>query len=175
MRRTVFLGLVAFLSAAAIGLSQQQAEPAQQQTLPAATPTPTADADEQAIRQLEADLLKGEMSGDAEVVANIFADDWVNIIPSGAFGPTKARLLEGAKEHPNQAPPYTATQQDMRVYIFGDTAIAIYVKEYAAKRGKNTAHQDVTDVFTRSNSNDTWKLRLTRTSAHQEPPAADNH
>jgi hypothetical protein len=47
------------------------------------------------------------------------------------------------------------------------------VKEYASKRSKNTARQDVTDVFTRSNN--AWKLRLTRTSAHQEPPSADNH
>ena len=166
MRRAVVIGLLCFL-AVAIGFSQKPTEPAASQQ-----PT-TSDADEQAIRQLEADLLKSEMTGDAEVVANVFADDWVNIIPSGAFGPTKARLLEAAEEHPNQTPPYTVNQQDLRVYIYGDTATAIYVKEYASKRSKNTAHQDVTDVFTRSN--DTWKLRLTRTSAHQEPPAGENH
>jgi uncharacterized protein (TIGR02246 family) len=174
MRRTVVLGLMAFLALAAIGVSQQQTEPAPQQT-PAApnTQSSTSDADEQAIRQLEADLLKSEMTGDADVVANVFAEDWVNIIPSGAFGPSKARLLEAAREHPNQTPPYTVTQQDLRVYFFGDTATAMYVKEYASKRTKNTARQDVTDVFTRSNN--AWKLRLTRTSAHQEPPSADNH
>jgi hypothetical protein len=76
---------------------------------------------------------------------------------------TKAKLVDGIRKSQGQAPPYTARETDMHVYVLGDTGIAIYVKEYIARENPNQIDdQDVTDVFVRSAG--TWKLKISRAS-----------
>ena len=115
--------------------------------------------DEQQIRQLEEEMLKGEMNSDPVVFEKILADDCLNL-PAGP-DLTKAKLVEGIRKSQGQAPPYTARETDMHVYMLGDTGIAIYVKEYIARENPNQVDdQDVTDFFVRSAG--TWKLKISR-------------
>ncbi len=124
---------------------------------------PKPSGDSQSIEQLEADLLQAEMTTDPAAIDRIFADDWVSLTPNGT-GPSKAAILERYRQDAGQAQPYTAKQQSMQVFRWGDTAVAAYVKVYTAKENNNIAHQDTTDIFIKSNG--VWKLRLTRTSPH---------
>jgi hypothetical protein len=106
-------------------------------------------------------LLKGEMNSDPVVFEKILADDCLNL-PAGP-GLTKAKLVEGVRKSQGQAPPYIASEEDMHVYMLGDTAIAMYVKEYAVRANPNQVdRQDLTDVFVRSAG--TWKLKISRAS-----------
>jgi Domain of unknown function (DUF4440) len=122
--------------------------------------------DEQQIRQLEAEMLKGEMNGDPAVFEKDIAKDCL-ILPAGPDF-TKAKLLEEIHKSRGQAPPYVATQEDMHVYILGDTAIAMYVKKYAVRANPDQVdREDLTDVFVRSVG--TWKLKISRSSGHKNP------
>jgi ketosteroid isomerase-like protein len=126
------------------------------------TASEVSQKDEQQIRQLEAEMLKGEMNGDPAVVGRIYADDCV-ILPSGS---TKAKLLQGIHESTGQALPYIATDEHMHVYTLGDTAIAMFVKKYVVRDNPDQVdRQDITDVFVRSGG--TWELKWSRSSRHQ--------
>ena len=106
-------------------------------------------------------MLKGEMNSDPVVFEKILADDCLNLPAGPDF--TKAKLVEGVHKSQGQAPPYIATEEDMHVYMLGDTAIAMYVKEYAVRANPNQVdRQDLTDVFVRSAG--TWKLKISRAS-----------
>ncbi len=131
-------------------------------------PASTSEAsqkDEQQIRQLEAEMLKGEMNSDPAVVERIYADDCV-LLP-GRQGWIKARLVEAISKSQGQAPPYIASQEDMHVYMLGDTAIVMYVKKYVVRANPDQVdRQDQTEVFLRSDG--TWKLKISRSSPHQK-------
>lgn len=115
--------------------------------------------DEQQIRQLEQEMLKAEMKSDPVVFEKTLTDDCLHLPAGPDF--TKAKLVEGIRKSQGQAPPYTARETDMHVYMLGDTGIAIYVKEYMARENPNHVDdEDVTDVFVRSDG--TWKLRISR-------------
>ena len=121
--------------------------------------------DEEQVRQIEAQMLEGEMNSDPAIFEKILAEDCVNW-PAGP-SLTKARLVEGVRKAQGQAPPYVATDEDMRIYALGDTAVALYVKRYAVRA--NPEHidlQDLTDVFVRSGG--TWKLKISRSSPHRK-------
>jgi len=120
--------------------------------------------DEQEIRKLAAELLKGGMNSDPAVFEKILAHDCLNL-PAGP-DLTKAKIVDGVRKSQGQAPPYIARQEDMQVYLLGDTAIAIYVKEYAVRANPNHIdRQDLTDIFVRSAG--TWKLKISR-ATHQK-------
>jgi Domain of unknown function (DUF4440) len=152
MRSFVFK-VSTFLIVAAAAFSQKPG-------IPAST-SEVSQKDEQQIRQLEAEILKGEMNSDPVVFEKILADDCLNL-PAGP-DLTKAKLVEGVYKSQGQAPPYIAREEDMHVYLLGDTAIAMYVKEYAVRANPNQVdRQDLTDVFVRSAG--TWKLKISRSS-----------
>jgi uncharacterized protein DUF4440 len=117
--------------------------------------------EEQQIRQLEAEMLKGEMNSDPVIFEKILADDCLNL-PAGP-DLTKAKLVEGIRKSRGQAPPYIAQVEDMHVFTLGDTAVAMYEKEYAPRANRGQLdRQAVTDVFVRSAG--TWKLKISRAS-----------
>lgn len=150
MRSFVFT-VVSFLLVATAAFSQKAV-------------VPPSSKDEQQIRQLESELLKGEMNSDPAVFEKILADDYL-ILNNGMHpGPTRAKLVEGVRKAQGQAPSYTAREEDMQVYMLGDTAIAMYVKEYAAraKPSQVVDPEDVSDVFVRSGGS--WKLKISRAS-----------
>jgi ketosteroid isomerase-like protein len=121
----------------------------------------TIEKDEQQIRQLEEEMLKGEMNSDPVVFERILTDDCLHL-PAGP-DLTKAKLVEGIRKSQGQAPSYTARKTDMHVYTLGDTAVAMYEKEYAPRDNPGQLdRQAVTDVFVKSAG--TWKLKISRAS-----------
>jgi hypothetical protein len=63
---------------------------------------------------------------------------------------------------------YIAREEDLHVYMLGDTAIAMYMKEYAVRANPNQVdRQDLTDVFVKGAG--TWKLKISRSSPHKNP------
>ena len=152
MRKLVILAAT-FLIISTAAFSQNSAA--------SASATDASQKDEQQIRQLEAEILKGEMNSDPVVFERILADDCL-MLPAGP-DLSKAKLVEGVRKSQGQVPPYTASVEDMHVYLLGDTAIAMYVKEYAVRTNPNQVdRQDLTDVFVRRAG--TWKLKISRSS-----------
>jgi hypothetical protein len=150
MRNSV-LNAVSFVIVATAAFSQQSAV--------SASSTEVAQKDEQQIQQLDAEMLKGEMNSDPVVFEKILADD---CLPAGP-DLTKAKLVQGVLKSQGEAPPYIVSAEDMQVYMLGDTAIAMYVKEYAVRANPNQVdRQDLTDVFVRGAG--TWKLKISRSS-----------
>jgi hypothetical protein len=80
-------------------------------------------------------MLKGEMNSDPVAFEKILADDCL-MLPAGP-DLTKAKLVQGVLKSQGQAPPYIASEEGMHVYMLGDTAIAMYVKEYAVRANPN--------------------------------------
>ena len=149
--RNLVLVAATFLTMATAAFSQKSAV--------SASASEVSQKDEQQIRQLEAELLKGEMNSDPVVFETILADDCLNL-PAGP-GLTKAKLVEGVRKAQGQSPAYTAQVANMHVYILGDIAVAVYEKEYAPRANPGQLDQYVsTDVFVRSAS--TWKLKVSR-------------
>ena len=156
MRSFVFQAAT-FLIVATTVFSQKPADPVSTKDV--------SQKDEQQIRQLEEEMLKGEMNSDAAVFEKNLAADCL-ILPAGPDF-TKAKLVEGIHKSQGQAPPYTATEEDMHVYMLGDTAIAMYVKEYAVRANPSQVDlENLTDVFVRSAG--TWKLKISRSSPHRK-------
>ena len=156
MRSFVFR-LATFLIAAAPVFPQSPAAPV--------STNEGSQKDEQQIRQIEAEMLKGEMNSDPAVIEKLVADDCV-FWPAGPTW-TKAKLLDGIRKSQGLPPPYIATDEDMHIYVLGETAIAIYVKRYAVR--ENPDHidlQDLTNVFVRTSGN--WKLKISRSSPHKK-------
>lgn len=119
----------------------------------------TPQKDEQQIRQLEAELLKGEMNSDPAAFEDILANDCL-MLPAGP-DLTKAKLMDGVRRSQGQPPPYTAIEEGMQVYVLGDTAIAVYVKKYAVRANPDQVdRQDLTDVFVKSAGS--WKLKISK-------------
>lgn len=121
----------------------------------------TSQMDEQQIRQLEAELLKGEMNSDPVVFEKVLADDCVHLPAGPDF--TKAKLVEEVRKSQGQVPAYIARVEELHVYILGDTAIAMFEKEYSPRTNPGQLdRQAVTDVFVRNADN--WKLKISRGS-----------
>src|SRR6185437_16736815 len=98
---------------------------------------------------------------DAAVFERVLADDCLHLPAGSNF--TKTKLVEGVREARGQAPPYTAQVELMHVYILGETAIAMYQKEYAPRANPGQLDwEDITDVFVRSAGS--WKLKISRAS-----------
>jgi ketosteroid isomerase-like protein len=131
--------------------------------------TKTPQSETQSVLQVETALFRAKMTTDPVVIGNFVADDWVNIAPTGwDRGWGKAPLMEHLRQHSGERPPYSGRQQDLEVFVFGDTAVATYVEVDTAEPDKNlprkTQQLDGTDVFVKSDG--VWKLRLSRASPH---------
>jgi ketosteroid isomerase-like protein len=120
--------------------------------------------DEQQLRQIEVNTAKGEQQNDVSMMT-LFANDWVASSPKKVL--SKAEFEQAVKDnfvaHGNGPSPYTITKQDMVVYVFGDTAVVTYIKEY--RQTPNTAkfmREDDTDVFKRTPSG--WLLQFSKIS-----------
>jgi len=130
--------------------------------------TETPQTDTQSIIRIETDLFRAtKVTIDPIVIDKIVADDWVSMTPTGR-GWGKAESMEHLRQHSGELPPYSAQQQDLEVFLFGDTAVATFVEVYTAKPDKNlpwqTLQTDGTDVFVRNGG--IWKLRMSRASPH---------
>ncbi len=140
---------------------------AQTGAAPATGGTETQHSDTESLVQIEKDLFKAKMTTDPEVIGKVLADDWVNFTPTGR-GWGKPELMEHLRQNSGQHPPYSSQQQDLQVFLFGNTAVAIYFEDQTAKPDQHLSwsklQTDVTDVFVKDGG--TWKLRMSRASPH---------
>jgi ketosteroid isomerase-like protein len=130
--------------------------------------------DEQALRKIESETAQFEERNDASKMGAL-ADDWVCVVEDGKKALSKAQFQQNVKhnfaEHDNGPSPYTIEKKNMRVDLFGDTAVVTYFKEY--RQTPDTTKffdEDVTDVFTKSFSG--WHLRFTKVGTVLPAPAS---
>jgi hypothetical protein len=158
MRRTIVLfGAVGVLGIAAMAHSQKGANP----------------QDEPQLRKIEAATGQFEQQNDSSKM-DLLADDFVSAGNGKVI--SKKQLEENVKgnfaAHGNGPSPYTIEKKDMQVYLFGDTAVVTYIKEY--RQTPDTAKvfdEDVTDVFTRSPKG--WLWQFSKSSPVAPKPAAN--
>ena len=114
--------------------------------------------DEQTLRKIESQTAQIEQANDVSKMGAL-ADDWVLL---GRKILSKSEFQQNVKTNSANGPsPYTVEKKNMRVDLFGDTAVVTYIKEY--RQTADTTQffgEDDTDVFTRSS--DGWRLRLTK-------------
>jgi hypothetical protein len=85
--------------------------------------------DESELRRIEAETAKSEQQN-ASSTTDLLADDWVSL---GAKVLTKSELQANVKQNfvaHNGPNPYTIKKKNLRVDLFGDTAVVTYIKEY---------------------------------------------
>jgi hypothetical protein len=121
--------------------------------------------DEDELRRIESETAKFEQLNDSSMT-DLIADDWVGL---GAKVLTKRDLQANVKQNfaahsgPN---PYTIEKKNIRVDLFGDTAVVTYIKEYRQTADTTKVYdEDNIDVFTRGSKS--WRLRLTKVSPAQ--------
>src|SRR5215813_2697786 len=119
--------------------------------------------DEQALRKIESETAQFEQKNDASKMGAL-ANDWVCVV-EGKVALSKAQFQQSVKhnfEAYDKGPsPYIIEKKNMRVDLFGDTAVVTYIKEY--RQTPDTTKffdEDDTDVFTRSVGG--WRLRFTK-------------
>jgi hypothetical protein len=147
--------VVSFLMVASLAFSQSDIVPPSSNDV--------SRNDEPQIRQLESEILKGEMHSDPAIFEKILAEDYVVLNNGMRPGPTKAKLVEAVRNAQGRAPSNIAREEDMQVYILGGTAIVMYGKVYAVRENPSQVDpEDVSDVFVRSAG--AWKLKISRAS-----------
>jgi hypothetical protein len=81
----------------------------------------------------------------------LFASDFVS---AGRRVMSKQQLEDAVRsnfvDHGNGPSPVTIEKKNMAVYLFGDTAVVTYIKEYRQTRDTTKfVDEDITDVFKR--------------------------
>jgi len=120
--------------------------------------------DEEALRRIESETAQFEQKNDASKMGAL-ADDWVCVAEGSKVALSKAQFQQNVKhnfEANDKGPsPYTIEKKNMRVDLFGDTAVVTYTKEYRQMPDPTKIFdEDITDVFTRSFGG--WHLRFTK-------------
>jgi hypothetical protein len=129
----------------------------------ASSPRTTQTHDEQELRQIEATTAKGEQQNDVSMMG-LFASDFVS---AGKRVMSKQQLEEAVRSnfvsHGNGPSPVTIEKKNMAVYLFGDTAVVTYIKEYRQTRDTTKfSDEDITDVFKRGTKG--WLLQFSKFS-----------
>jgi ketosteroid isomerase-like protein len=109
-----------------------------------------------AITQMENDGVKADLAGDSSFIEKNYADDFTGGFSGGRWE-TKESMLADAKDTANNK--MTSEQiSDLKVRVYGDTAIATYKDSYdAMMRGEHRVKTVIsTDTFVRQHG--VWKL-----------------
>jgi hypothetical protein len=123
--------------------------------------------DELELRRIESETAKFEQQNDAAGMGSL-AEDWVWL--GGKKVLSKVEFQENVKRnfetHDSGPSPYTIEKKNMRVDLFGATAVVTYIKEYRQTLDTTKFFdEDDTDVFTRETHG--WRLRLTKVAPTQ--------
>jgi hypothetical protein len=130
----------------------------------ASSPRATETQDQQELRQIEATTAKGEQQNDVSMMS-LFASDFVC---AGKRVMSKQQLEDAVRanfvSHGNGPSPVTIEKKNMAVYLFGDTAVVTYVKEYRQTRDiTKFFDEENTDVFKRGTKG--WLLQFSKLSS----------
>ena len=119
--------------------------------MPVQAEQPKADSDaaiSQTLQAMEQAWLDAEKNNDAAAFEQIVADDWIAVNPDGKSQTRAERAAEIKTAH-----VVSATLGDMRVRVFGDTAVVTGTDdEITMTDGKKSSdHYVWTDVFLKRN------------------------
>jgi len=108
-----------------------------------------------AITQMENDSVKADLAGDTSYMEKNYADDFTGGFSGGTWT-TKQSILTDAKDKTNNKMS-SETISDLKVRVYGDTAIATYKDSYDAMiRGEHRVKTVLTtDTF--ANQHGSWK------------------
>ena len=108
-----------------------------------------------AITQMENDSVKADLAGDTSFIEKNYADDFTMGF-SGGIWETKPSMLADAKDSANNKMNREQIS-DLKVRVYGDTAIATYKDSYDAMiRGEHRVKTVIsTDTFARQHG--VWK------------------
>ena len=100
------------------------------------------------LQAMEHDWLNAEKNHDAATFEKLVADDWIAITPDGKNQSKAERAAEIKAAHIT-----SATMGDMKVRVFGDTAVVTGTDDESTMEGgkKSSDHYAWTDVFVRRN------------------------
>jgi uncharacterized protein (TIGR02246 family) len=112
---------------------------------------PKADSDaaiSQELQAIERNWLDAEKSHDAAAFEKLVADDWIAITPDGRSQTKAERASEIKTAHTT-----SATLGDMKVRVFGDTAVVTGTDDEVTVTGgkESSEHYVWTDVFVKRN------------------------
>jgi len=112
---------------------------------------PKADSDvaiSQSLQATERAWLNAEKNHDVPAFEKIVADDWIAISPDGKRETKAERAAEIKAAHTT-----SATMGDMKVRVFGDTAVVTGTDDEITMEGgkKSSDHYVWTDVFVKRN------------------------
>lgn len=108
----------------------------------------SAAAISQTLQGMEQAWLNAEKNHDAAAFEKLVADDWIAIAPDGKTQTKAERAAEIKAAHTT-----SATMGDMKVRVFGDTAVVTGTDDEITMEGgkKSTDHYVWTDVFVKRN------------------------
>src|SRR5205085_9768414 len=119
----LFASLVVFATLSPLALAKKQ---------------PANDNAVAAITQLENDAVKADLSGDSSFFQQNYADNWTGGFSGGTWN-SKESMLADMKDSANNKMSSEAIS-DLKVRVYGDTAIATYTDTYDAMiRGERRA------------------------------------
>jgi ketosteroid isomerase-like protein len=110
----------------------------------------SANKDQQAVEQIEQEMLAGLLKGDSSAFERYLADSFTLTDPDGMFL-DKTRVVEDLK---SGALKFESSKlDDMKVQLYGDTAVATYVStDKGTYKGKDISGKfRWTDVFVKRN------------------------
>jgi uncharacterized protein (TIGR02246 family) len=120
----------------------------------------------EAITQMENDSVKADMAGDPSFIQKNYADDFTGGFSGGRWE-TKEGILADMKDSANNK--FNSEKiSDLKVRVYGDTAIATYTDSYDAMvRGEHRVKTVLsTDTFVRQNGE--WKQVASHSSVAAE-------
>ncbi len=129
------------------------------------SPSPTENV-EQVIMKLEQEWADAALKNDIAAFERIEADDWVYFTAEGRIV-NKAQDLAESKANAYKAT--TLTISEVKVRVYGDTAVATLVQDEKSQyKGKDTSgHYLFTDVWVKKNGK--WQVVSTQ-GTKVEPP-----
>lgn len=109
-----------------------------------------------AITKLENDSVKADLAGDTAFYEKVMADDWTGGDSDGSWY-TKAEAIKLMADTKNNK-TNTEKLSDLKVRVYGDTAVATYKDTYDAMfKGEHRARTTIsTDTFVKMGGE--WKL-----------------
>ena len=116
-------------------------------------------SDQEQIKSVEMELAAAEHRSDSAPFKKVMADDWMTVTQEGRVL-HRDDVVQSLVEHEGERTPYIVKLVDLRVDVFGDTAVASCTREYHGVSGEakgKVMRESVVDVFTKTTSG--WKMR----------------
>jgi len=119
------------------------------------------------ITQYENDAAAADLAGDVSFYQKNLKDDWSDGMSNGQFQ-TKKKLISDLTDKAHNI-TFHETLANMKVRVYGDTAVATYTETYdALTSGKRVAKTIITtDTFVKVGGQ--WKLAAAHSSAVAHP------